>query len=105
MDKLIPLPTMKEFIWDEFMKPLNISVKELSTAISIPESQIKDVFTGRAKVDADFSIRLGRYFSVSDDFFLNIQNDIDERAAKRKNSKIFNEIKPVRTNSDDISFA
>lgn len=33
MEKLIPLPTMKEFIWDEFMEPLHISVKKMADDI------------------------------------------------------------------------
>lgn len=30
----------------------------------------------------DTSIRLGRFFGVSDQYFLNLQNDIDYREAK-----------------------
>lgn len=33
MEKLIPLPTMREFIWDEFMEPLHISVKKMADDI------------------------------------------------------------------------
>lgn len=47
MEKLIPLPTMKEFIWDEFMEPLHISVKKMAHDIDVPEAEIQDVLDGK----------------------------------------------------------
>lgn len=46
------------------------------------------------KVSAELSIKLGKYFGVSDDIFFNIQKDVDMRKAKRMNQKRFNKIKP-----------
>lgn len=42
----MPLPTMKEFIWDEFMEPLHISVKKMAHDIDVPETEIQDVLDG-----------------------------------------------------------
>ena len=47
MEKLMPLPTMKEFIWDEFMEPLHISVKKMAHDIDVPETEIQDVLDGK----------------------------------------------------------
>lgn len=47
MEKLIPLPTMKEFIWDEFMEPLHISVKKMAHDIDVSEAEIQDVLDGK----------------------------------------------------------
>lgn len=41
MEKLIPLPTMKEF-----MEPLHISVKKMAHDIDVPEAEIQDVLDG-----------------------------------------------------------
>lgn len=105
MEKLIPLPTMKDFIWGEFMEPLHISVSKLAHDIDVPESLIQDVLDGKKEVTADLSIRLGRYFGVSDEIFLDIQKDLDMRKAKRKDQAIFDKIKPIIKADNNISLA
>ena len=105
MEKLIPLPTMKEFIWDEFMEPLHISVKKMAHDIDVPETEIQDVLAGKKEVSAELSIKLGKYFGVSDDIFFNIQKDVDMRKAKRMNQKRFNKIKPFPRKKNNISLA
>ncbi|MBQ7201740.1 MAG: addiction module antidote protein, HigA family, partial [Eubacterium sp.] len=42
-------------------------------------SRIQDIIKGRRKITVDTSIRLGKFFGVSEKYFLNIQNDIDCR--------------------------
>lgn len=68
MEKLIPVPTMKDLLGDEFMEPLHISTKQLAHDIQVPESTIKNVLAGKQKIDADLSIRLGKYFGMSENF-------------------------------------
>ncbi|MBR0118971.1 MAG: addiction module antidote protein, HigA family, partial [Eubacterium sp.] len=47
--------------------------------IFVPVSRIQDIIKGRRKITVDTSIRLGKFFGVSEKYFLNIQNDIDCR--------------------------
>ncbi len=75
-------PTAGEILSEEFMKPLNISAYRLAMDIRVPVSRIQDILHGRRKITADTSIRLAKYFGVSDAYFLNIQNDIDLRNAR-----------------------
>lgn len=78
----IPLPTIGEILREEFMKPLNLSAYAVAKAIEVPTSRIQDLLHDRRKVTVDTSVRLGRFFGVSDRYFLNLQNDIDIRKAK-----------------------
>ena len=75
-------PTAGEILSEEFMKPLNISAYRLAIDIRVPVSRIQDILHGRRKITANTSIRLAKYFGVSDAYFLNIQNDIDLRNAR-----------------------
>ena len=75
-------PTAGKILSEEFMKPLNISAYRLAMDIRVPVSRIQDILHGRRKITADTSIRLAKYFGVSDAYFLNIQNDIDLRNAR-----------------------
>ncbi|MBO4235783.1 MAG: HigA family addiction module antidote protein [Firmicutes bacterium] len=81
--KEIPTPTINEILFDEFMEPLGISAYRLANDIGVPVSRIQDILHGRRKITVDTSLRLGKYFGVSDNYFLNIQNDIDIRNEKR----------------------
>jgi len=59
-------------------------------------SRIQDILHDRRKITADTSIRLGRYFGVSDKYFLNLQTDIDIRQAENINQEEFNRIKAIQ---------
>lgn len=78
----IAAPTAGEILSEEFMKPLGISSYRLAMDIRVPVSRIQDILHDRRKITADTSIRLAKYFGVSETFFLNIQNDIDLRNAR-----------------------
>ena len=93
----IPTPTMGEFLLEEFMIPLNISAYRLAHAIHVPVSRIQDILHGRRKITADTSIRLGKYFGVSEMLFLKIQNDLDMREAKERIKDELDKIIPLTT--------
>ena len=94
MEKYIPVPTMKEFLYDDFMEPLGISAYRLAKEIGVPVSRVQDILHGRRKITADTSLRLGRYFGISEKFFLNLQNEIDLRNERIKIWKELDRIKP-----------
>ncbi len=80
----IEAPTIGEILQEEFMEPLGVSAYALSKAINVPTSRIQDILHNRRKITADTSLRLAKYFGVSDRYFLNMQNDIDVRELKQK---------------------
>ena len=82
MEKIIEAPTIGEILREEFMEPLGISSYALAKAINVPTSRIQDILHNRRKITADTSLRLAKYFGVSDKYFLNMQNDIDVRELK-----------------------
>ena len=92
---MIETPTMKEILFDEFMEPYGISAYALAKSINVPTSRIQDILHGRRKITADTSIRLGRFFGVSDKYFLNLQNDIDIRNVIAQNSAEFEKISTI----------
>lgn len=82
MSVYIETPTMSEILREEFMEPLKISSYKLAQEIHVPVSRIQDILHDRRKITADTSIRLAKYFGVSDRYFLDMQNDIDVRNLK-----------------------
>ncbi|MFT9214512.1 HigA family addiction module antitoxin, partial [Liquorilactobacillus ghanensis] len=68
----------------------------LAKNINVPTSRIQDILHERRQITVDTSVRLGRFFGVSDRYFLNLQNDIDLRNAEEKSGKEYSRIQPYR---------
>jgi antitoxin HigA-1 len=77
-----------EILRDEFLTPMRISVYQLANAIKVPRSRANDIVLGRRGVTTDTAIRLGRYFGMSPDFWINLQArydlDVADRTVRRK---------------------
>jgi addiction module HigA family antidote len=82
MTRRISTPTVGEILKEEFMEPMGISAYKLAQGIFVPTSRVQDILHDRRKITVDTSLRLGKYFGVSDEYFLKLQNDIDIRNAK-----------------------
>ncbi len=94
MDNDIETPKISEILSEEFMLPFGISAYRLAREIHVPVSRIQDILHDRRKITADTSIRLGKFFGVSDRYFLDIQDDIDIRNTK---VQIMEEIQSIVT--------
>ncbi|NEX00473.1 MULTISPECIES: HigA family addiction module antitoxin [Pseudobutyrivibrio] len=82
MARRISTPTVGEILKEEFMEPMGISAYKLAQDIFVPTSRVQDILHDRRKITVDTSLRLGKYFGVSDEYFLKLQNDIDIRTTK-----------------------
>ncbi|CCK84201.1 Plasmid maintenance system antidote protein [Lactobacillus equicursoris 66c] len=96
MSEFIETPKISEILREEFMEPLGISAYRLSVDVHVPVSRIQDILHDRRKITADTSIRLGRYFGVSDRYFLNLQTDIDIRNEEQNGKDKFAQIKALQ---------
>lgn len=93
--KRIETPKISEILKEEFMIPFNISAYKLAKDIDVPVSRIQDILHDRRKITPETSIRLGKYFGLSERYFLNLQNDIDIRNAKIAITESVSKIIPI----------
>lgn len=98
----IETPTISEILYEEFMQPYDISAYRLAKDINVPVSRIQDILHDRRKITADTSLRLAKYFGVSDKYFLDIQNDIDLRNEKKR---LLKELEAIPTAMQPFSMA
>ncbi len=89
---MIETPSIGEILFEEFMKPFGLSAYRLAQDIRVPVSRIQDILGGRRRISVDTSLRLAKYFGVSERYFLNLQNDIDIRNEKAKLQQELDEI-------------
>ena len=94
MTRRIETPKISEILYEEFMEPFGISAYRLAHDIDVPVSRIQDILHDRRKITVDTSLRLARYFGVSDRYFINLQNDIDIRNMKIDMEKDIEKIAP-----------
>ncbi|MBR0396639.1 MAG: HigA family addiction module antidote protein [Eubacterium sp.] len=95
MPNYISTPGIGEILWEEFMAPAGISAYRLAKEIGVPVSRIQELLHERRKITIDTSLRLGKYFGVSENYFLNIQNDIDIRREKERIREELDRIRPA----------
>jgi addiction module HigA family antidote len=69
-----------EILKTEFMEPMGVSAYELAKALNFPG--IYEVVRGDRAISAYTAIRLGKYFRLPAQFWLNLQNDYDLRIAE-----------------------
>lgn len=79
MRSFIDPPTAGEILLEEFMIPQNISEDKIAIDLEIPVSQIQDIVNDMERISPEISSCLGKYFGVSEKYFLNLQKDIDRR--------------------------
>src|SRR5215471_5039103 len=85
-----------EILKTEFMEPMGVSSYELAKALDFPG--IYEVVRGDRAISADTAIRLGKYFGLPAQFWLNLQNEYDLRIAQARG--IGKKIKPRKIERD-----
>lgn len=97
-DLLEPI-TPGEILRDDFMKPMGISMNQISRDIAVPPNRISEIINGKRGITADTALRLERYFGIEAQFWLNLQSEYDLRIIKRKiGADIEQRILPVKKN-------
>ena len=95
---MIETPKISEILFEEFMEPLGISAYKLAKEIDVPVSRIQDILHDRRKITVDTSLRLAKYYGISDLYFIHLQNDIDARNAKIEMADSYAKINPLVLN-------
>ncbi len=83
---LDPIPP-GEILREEFMRPLGISANALARDIAVPPNRISQILNGKRALSADTALRLGKYFGVSPEIWLDLQSDYELRLARRTSWK------------------
>jgi antitoxin HigA-1 len=83
MAKLLELIPPGEILREDFMRPFGISTSALARDLDVPANRISEIVAGRRAISADTALRLGKYFDVSPEIWLDLQSDFDLRRARR----------------------
>ena len=93
-NKLLANITPGEILEEEFLKPMGITQYRLAKDIGVPPRRINEITKGKRAITADTALRLGRYFRMSPQFWLNLQTHYDlQREEQRLGSRLAREVK------------
>ena len=70
-----------EILRTEFMEPLGITAYQLAKALHLPG--VYEIVRGQRAISADVALRLGKYFGMTPQFWMNLQSDYDLRLAAK----------------------
>lgn len=76
-----------EILSEDFMKPLGVSMNRLSRDLGVAPTRVHGIVHGTRSITADTALRLGAYFGVAPETWLNLQVEYDLRVARRKSGE------------------
>ena len=94
-DDRLPPVHPGEVLREDFLRPMGISQYALAKAIGVPPQRVLEIVHGRRAVTADTALRLGRYFGVEPQLWLNLQTRHDlDRAEDALGDRLEREVTP-----------
>ena len=86
-----------EILLEEFLEPMGISQYRLAKDISVPPRRINEIVHGKRSITADTALRLGRFFNMSPQFWLNLQTRFDlEVTEDQLENRLDNEVHSLK---------
>ena len=85
-----------EILLEEFLEPLKLTQYRIAKDIGVQQIQIKKLIEGHTKISAEMASRLGKYFSTTAAFWLNLQRNHDLRKVRIERAEVINSIQPLK---------
>jgi antitoxin HigA-1 len=76
-----------EILFEEFMKPLGITINGLARDLCVPPTRIQAIVTCERSITADTALRLARYFGTTPGFWASLQANYDLEVAQRESAE------------------
>ena len=67
---------------EDFLKEMEISQYRLAKGIGVPPRRINEIVQGKRSITADTALRLGKFFGMEAQFWMNLQSHYDLEVAK-----------------------
>lgn len=82
-DKMPPVHP-GEILQDEFLEPMGLSQNKAALAMRVPARRINEIVRGKRSITADTALRLGKFFGMSAQFWMNLQAHYDLEVAQEQ---------------------
>lgn len=85
-----------EVLKEEFLEPMGISVYRLAKETGLSQTRIGQIIKGDRSITAESAVKLGKFFSVPAEFWMNLQTLYDIEEAQKRYKKEIESIHTVR---------
>ena|SRR5437016_3288412 len=83
-----------EILKEEFLTPMALSEYKLAKSLGVTAQRISDVLLKKGGISAEMAIRLGKFFSTSPEFWMNLQTAYELSIAHKNLKNKVGKIKP-----------
>lgn len=90
----VSYPHPGEILLEEFLKPMDITQYRLAKEIGVPQRRIGEIVAGARAITTDTGLRLSRFFSMSEGFWIGLQMDYEAEKTKDLLAPTLAKIKP-----------
>jgi len=81
---------------EEFLKPMNLSQRDLANGIQVPYQRVNELINGKRGVTPGTALRLAKYFGNTPAFWMNLQLRWDLYHAQQTEAKALRRIRRVK---------
>jgi addiction module HigA family antidote len=81
----------------EELKELGMIAPELARNLDVPTNRITSILNGQGAITGDTALRLGHFFGMSPQFWLNLQSVYELRIAQRKAGRAIRSLPRLRS--------
>lgn len=85
-----------EVLMEDFIQGFAITQNKLAVSIGVPPRRINEIVHGKRAITADTALRLGRYFGMSPQFWLNLQTQYELELAEDRVAEQIAAITPLQ---------
>lgn len=85
--------TPGEILLEDYLKPMRVSRNVLARAIGVIQRTVNEIAMARRTITPEMSLRLGKFFRQSPQFWFNLQSTYDFRVLQTEADKITSKVK------------
>ncbi len=71
-----------EMLREEFLAPMGLTPHALAMALQVPATRIAEIVKERRGISGDTALRLGRFFRMTPEFWMNLQSHYELEMAR-----------------------
>jgi addiction module HigA family antidote len=87
--------TPGEILLEEYLEPLLLSQNALGRALGVSPRAVNEIVLGKRSITPEMSIRLGKFFGQTPEFWFRIQSNCDFRLLRKKERMLTAKVRPL----------
>ena len=87
--------TPGEILLEEYLIPFGISQNALGRALGVSRRTINKIVSGKRSITPEMSMKLGRFFGQTSEFWFRVQSNCDFRNLRKREQALTAKVRPL----------